>query len=288
MKNNEPKKQHTMPKMFLDGFAGDNGLVWRYHKQTNTFDKDMRNPKSISRLLHAYTIGRGNKKNYKVENVFRDFETEISPILKKLLEDDGINLTESDVVSLLKFAILLSHRSELVLDLVKGVANDKDTHEEIRKVIKTSGGRDEDADLLIRECMETEGFVYALTLGAFLDNRLNIWTKNFDIKIAKSTGDVPLIVNDTYMCLEPIDLSYKENRSEDLDWSNMNVCINFPLSKSCCMSLIPRSKNRQGNEDFQIIFDDMDELRVFALNRISFIQARAHIYSSEKSAIIDI
>lgn len=77
----EPKAQHYIPRFYLKGFTNKQGVLWVYEKF-----KPMREstPKREAHRPDYYTHGEQGERDETAENVLRDTEARVAPIVRKL------------------------------------------------------------------------------------------------------------------------------------------------------------------------------------------------------------
>lgn len=77
----EPKAQHYIPKFYLKGFTDKEGTLWVYEKF-----KPLRasKPKSEANRPDYYTHCEKGERDETAENVLKDIESVVAPIIRKL------------------------------------------------------------------------------------------------------------------------------------------------------------------------------------------------------------
>jgi hypothetical protein len=87
-----PKRQHYLPRFYLEGFASD-GLVAVYDRQKNEVRRQQ--PKDTTVIGHFYTMEDAEgRRRFEVEALLSEYESKASPVIKKLAIKETISADE--------------------------------------------------------------------------------------------------------------------------------------------------------------------------------------------------
>ncbi|MFD2836537.1 DUF4238 domain-containing protein [Azotobacter vinelandii] len=86
---NGPKRQHFVPKFYLEGFTSD-GLLAVFDRVSGEIRKQQ--PQNTAVVGHLYTFeDHQDRKRFDLEVLFSYIEEEAAPILKSLVQGDRIS-----------------------------------------------------------------------------------------------------------------------------------------------------------------------------------------------------
>lgn len=127
--NNEPKKHHYIPQFIIKNFCNDKGQIYYWNINKNVLEK--RNTTSVFMNLNMYRDEKNNFNNpVLIENDLSIYENEIANIFKsKILYNETIILTRSEMEKLRIFLTLLSFRSDSRMKQYKTHQLDEKTKE---------------------------------------------------------------------------------------------------------------------------------------------------------------
>lgn len=87
-----PKRQHYLPRFYLDGFATD-GLVAVYDREKNEIRSQQ--PKDTTVIGHFYTVEDAEgRRRFEIEALLSEYEGKASPVIKKLAGKETITADE--------------------------------------------------------------------------------------------------------------------------------------------------------------------------------------------------
>lgn len=276
---NQPKDQHILPQMFLKGFTNENNHIFMYDTHKNKIS-DPRNPDSIAKQKHIYTVIEGDQKNYKIEEKFSEIESHARKLFQKINADGFENINERDISELIDFIVLLFIRTTRATDIAEEVMKNEDVLSEMRAIDSSN------AEKYIKACKNKKGLSYAITLGEHFKYRHKVLSDNFDLFLLTSEEySPPFILNDMFSCLEMVSLE-KHYNGENIDWSKMNVKKHFPVSNRHCVSFVPKSdSDRIGTSTINYGRSAIKSRDVKIINRLTFHQKERYAYCSKKDVL---
>lgn len=276
MKKNQPKDQHVLPEMFLKGFVNKSNSIFMFDAVKNKIS-DPRNINSIAKQKHLYTVIKGHKKDYKVEENFSKIETHTTKLFEKIQATGFVNITQEDIPQLIDFIVLLFIRTPRAINVAEEVIKDDGV------LSKMSAINFDATKKIATDCNESKGLSYAITLEPHFVYRHNVLTHNFDLfMLTAEEGSPPLILNDMFTCVEMLSLE-KHYVEDNIDWSKMNVKKHFPVSNKHCVSFVPKSDRSQiGTPTINYGKAILSQNDVKIINRLSFHQKERYAYCSEK------
>ena len=119
MSQNKPKRQHYLPKMYLQNFTNSNNKVWVYNDENKTI-KEL-SIKDTTLIKNFYTIETEFGKDYTLEQELSKIETTCAPIIKKLI--DGQKIDEEEKANLSVFIATMQLRTPSSVELIKQTIN---------------------------------------------------------------------------------------------------------------------------------------------------------------------
>lgn len=119
MEQNEAKRHHYIPQFILRNFTNENGQLEYWDINEKKLEK--RNPRSVFMNWHMYRDEWNHKDNPTlIESSLSVFEKEISELINnKMLSENEIILTRTELDSFRIFLSLLSFRSDLRMNQYK-------------------------------------------------------------------------------------------------------------------------------------------------------------------------
>lgn len=247
-----PKRQHFIPRFYLEGFC-QNGLLSLYDRVENAYRDQT--PLNTTTIGHYYTFtDQEGRRRFDLEYLMSDYEGKAAPILKKLSQREEISDEErSDMsifIAMLGFRIpdqidsLKSANGEMIkkisrmmfgnLDQAKKIIrenpeNIKLTEEEIENQAKIMANFIEDGNYTV----ETDHqWIMGMSINMFLQVA-PIFSQR-DWVILHSTSDKKSFVTSD----SPLTLTTIQPRQNDfwgIGYANSDALVIFPLSKSCVL-----------------------------------------------------
>jgi hypothetical protein len=95
----EPKRQHYLPRFYLEGFSRD-GLIWIFDRETGKYRQDGASNTAVIKNYYSMEGVEGTEKT-KIESMFKLIESRASCVIKKL--DLSQQITENEWEALAVF-----------------------------------------------------------------------------------------------------------------------------------------------------------------------------------------
>jgi hypothetical protein len=114
-KLNGPKKQHVVPRFYLDGFCRD-GLLSVYDRQKNEFR--IQTPHNTGAITHFYTFtDEDGRRRYDLEHLMSEYEGKAAQIIRKLSAKE--KLTDDERSDMAIFVAIMGFRTPDQIDSLK-------------------------------------------------------------------------------------------------------------------------------------------------------------------------
>lgn len=114
-KLNGPKKQHVVPRFYLDGFCRD-GLLSVYDRQKNEFR--IQTPHNTGAITHFYTFtDEDGRPRYDLEHLMSEYEGKAAQIIRKLSAKE--KLTDYERSDMAIFVAIMGFRTPDQIDSLK-------------------------------------------------------------------------------------------------------------------------------------------------------------------------
>ena len=114
-KLNGPKKQHVVPRFYLDGFCRD-GLLNVYDRQKNEFR--IQTPHNTGAITGFYTFtDEDGRRRYDLEHLMSEYEGKASQIIRKLSAKE--KLTDAERSDMAIFVAIMGFRTPDQIDSLK-------------------------------------------------------------------------------------------------------------------------------------------------------------------------
>jgi len=253
-----PKRQHFLPRFYLDGFA-DDGKVAVYDREAN--EVRVQQPINTGVIGHFYTmVDEQGRKRYELEQLFSEYEGKAKPVIDKLAAREEISADERsdmaifialgtmrtpDVVDSLKMA-----NSDMILRIAKMMYSNVDqVVEQLRSDDKYAGRNDaelrEEAQLMVD--MAQKGGLQVTTnekwaVGMAIQMALEIapifagrdWVVSHCDNPKKSfvTTDAPVVLTT---------VAPRENNFWGVGYGNADALVFFPLNHQCMLAMFGNS-----------------------------------------------
>jgi len=114
---NNPKRQHIVARVYLEGFTNPTWLLNFYDRDKKTFKEQ--NPLTISRINHFYTLVDDKwNKDFSVESFFWNvIESRLPEVFQKIENYKVLNLEEKDILaSFISFQLLKTESFQKSVD----------------------------------------------------------------------------------------------------------------------------------------------------------------------------
>jgi len=263
--------------MFLKGFTNENGQIFMYDAVKNRIS-DPRNPNSVAKQKHIYTVIKGDYKNYKIEEKFSEIENHAKKLFEKINTSGFENIHEKEIPELIDFIVFISIRTPRATNIAEEVMQNEGVLSEMRAINPS------DAEKHIQACKQKKGLSYAVCLPEYFKGRHKVLTDSFDLFLLTSEdGSPPFVLNDTFSCLEMLSLEQHYN-GENIDWSRVKKY--FPVSNKHCVSFVPKSdRDKLGTPTLKYSRDVITSHYVNIINRLNYQQRERYAYCSNKEVL---
>ena len=116
-----PKRQHFLPKFYLEGFANNDGCVAVYDREKK--EVRVQQPINTGVIGHFYTFtDELGRQRFELEQMLSEFEGKASLVIPKLVAKVGI--TDDERSNLAIFVALAGFRTPDIVDSIKQVSSD--------------------------------------------------------------------------------------------------------------------------------------------------------------------
>lgn len=267
-----PKRQHYLPRFYLDGFTTD-GLVAVYDREKNEVRKQQ--PKDTAVIGHFYTMeDAAGRRRFEIEALLSEYESKASPVIKKLAAKGNITADErSDLAIFMALGAMRTPdivqslqlmNSDMTLEMAKRIYADVDRVEaDLRLNPAYAGKSDEEVRV------EAEAMVNLVQTDGLSVTTNEKWAVGMAIKMSLAvaptfagrdwvivhrdndrksfvTTDAPVVLTTT----EP-----RESSIYGIGFGNADALVAFPLTQSCVLMML-------GSEgDFRHIEVSADKMR---------------------------
>lgn len=249
-----PKRQHYLPRFYLEGFAKD-GLVAVYDREKDELRRQQ--PKDTTVIGHFYTMEDGEgRRRYEVEALLSEYEGKASPVIKKLAAKEPINAEErSDLAIFMALGAMrtpdivesLQHISSgMILEVAKRIfSNVNAVAVDLRKRPENAEKSDDELRAeaqLMADMARTGGFTVetkqkwavamaikmSLEIAPIFAGRNWIIAHRDNQKKSYVTTDAPVFLTST----EP-----RKNSIYGVGFGTSDAFVAFPLTQSCVLLL---------------------------------------------------
>lgn len=91
------KRQHTVPRFYLDGFVEHGGGIWQYPRDQSKPIQISSRSSAVGKHFYTYRMGDGSRTTA-LEDALSNVESKAAPVIRRLLE--GHSIEESDRLNL--------------------------------------------------------------------------------------------------------------------------------------------------------------------------------------------
>lgn len=248
---NGPKRQHFLPRFYLDGFA-DDGMLAVYDREANEIR--VQQPVNTGVIGHFYTFeDNEGRKRFELEQMLSEFEAKASNCISKLTAKQEINPDER--ANLAIFVALAAFRTPDIVDSLKlfnsGLIGDmtKSMFADVEQVIERMRGKPgspTNEDDLEKEAKELVEFVRS---GQYEITTNHRWAVGMAMQMAFSIA--PLLAGRNWDVIHcgsdkksfittdaPVMLSTVNPREPSIygvGFGNADAMVIFPLTQSCAL-----------------------------------------------------
>lgn len=250
---NGPKRQHFLPKFYLEGFTKD-GMVAVFDRELNEIR--VQQPVNTCVIGHFYTMEDAEgRKRFELEKIFSENETKASKVIKKLVAKKTINADErTDLAIFVAFSTirtpdiidsLKAFNSDLIKDICKRMFSD------VEKVKALMRGKP-DAPLLEEELEKNAcALVGYAQRGKYGVKTSHPWAVGMAIKMAFAIA--PILAGRDWVVVHRNDekksfvttdaptllttVAPRQNRFWGIGFGNTDALVLFPLTESCVLTI---------------------------------------------------
>jgi hypothetical protein len=282
----EPKAQHYIPKFYLKGFTDKQGALWVYEKF-----KPMREstPKKEAHRPDYYTHAEQGERDETAENVLRDTESRVAPIVRKLANRQYLLAPENAAHLIIFVAFMFArvpswreHLDSIAAQVAREtqlkVARDKQRFHDLCAEFESAKGTP-----LGMDCEELRQYVLkgefeivqgssAFNLGAMFTSALGIAgeLRSFGYQALYAPEGTYFETSDSPVYTIQPDGKGQATIGVGFGWSNVEVF--FPLNKKTCLRM---------KRGIQLMGVPVEEERVKQINNLVMATASRYLYSSE-------
>ena len=250
---NGPKRQHFLPKFYLEGFTMD-GMVAVFDRELNQIR--VQQPVNTCVMGHFYTMEDAvGRRRFELEQLLSEYETKASGVIKKLVAMGEINADErSDLAIFVAFA---AFRTPDIVDSLKAFNSGSirdicmQTFSDVEEVkMRMRGNPDapsseEELEIEARELVEyaqsgqyevTTSHLWAVSMAfrmafiiapIFAGRDWTILHRNNDKKSFVTT-DAPVMLTT---------VAPRQNSFWGIGFGNTDALVLFPLTESCILTM---------------------------------------------------
>ncbi len=116
-----PKRQHFLPKFYLEGFANRDGMIAVFDRESKEIR--VQQPVNTCVIGHFYTIvDEAGRRRFELEQLLSEYEGKASLVIKKLSSTEEINADERTDLAI--FVALAAFRTPDIVDSLKAFNSD--------------------------------------------------------------------------------------------------------------------------------------------------------------------
>jgi hypothetical protein len=248
-----PKRQHYLPRFYLDGFARD-GILAVYDRDSN--EVRMQKPENTGVIGHFYTVeDELGRKRFEVEQILSEFESKAAPIIKKMATRE--NLSDDERSNMAIFVAMAMFRTPDMLDSIKAANAGM-----VKKMTKLTFGNLEMAKAAIRGSptaptseeeldKEARGIVEFVQKDQYTIETNHRWALRMAIELFSSIA--PILAGRDWLVVHrsnekqsfvttdsPLVLTTMEPRKNNfwgIGFANKDALVILPLTESCSLMI---------------------------------------------------
>lgn len=143
-----PKKQHVVPRFYLDGFCRD-GLLSVFDRQKNEFR--IQTPHNTGAITHYYTFSDDEgRRRYDLEHLMCEYEGKAAQIIRKLSAKE--RLTDEERSDMAIFVAIMGFRTPDQIDTIKAANG-----EMVKRISQMIFGSEELTKMAVKQNPEYAG-----------------------------------------------------------------------------------------------------------------------------------
>ena len=249
-----PKRQHFLPKFYLEGFAND-GKVAVYDREKN--EARVQQPVNTGVIGHFYTMeDEQGRQRFELEQLLSEYEGKAKPVIGKLAGRS--ELTADERTDLAIFIALGAMRTPDVVDSIKLMNSGMirkiagQLFRDEQSVFERLRGKAENADKSDAELRsEAKSMVEFITSGGYEITTNHRWAVGMAIQMAlevapifagrdwvvlhRATEKKSFITTDAPVFLTTV--SPRDNNFWGVGFGNTDALVFFPLTEACVLAL---------------------------------------------------
>lgn len=263
-----PKRQHFLPRFYLEGFSED-GMLAVYDREKN--EVRTQSPENTGVIGHFYTLEDiEGRKRFELESMLSEYETKAAPVILKLAAKGEISPDERSYLAI--FVALAAFRTPDIVDslklfhsgLLRDIANNLYSDvDQVKEQMRGKPGSPTSEEEIEKEAKEMVEFIqsgefeittnHPWAVGMAIRMGLNIapllsgrnWTilHSDDEKKSFVTTDAPAILTTT----EP-----RPKSIYGVGFGNTDAVVVFPLTQSCVLVI----SGNEGAFEHKLIHDE--------------------------------
>lgn len=250
---NGPKRQHILPKFYLEGFSKD-GKVAIFDRELNEIR--VQQPLNTCVIGHFYTMEDSEgRKRFELEQLLSEYESKANLVIKKLVATQEINADErSDLAIFVAFAACRTpdivdsvkiFNSTMVSDMSKQLFADV---EEVKERVRAKSDVPLNEDELEAQARELVEIVQS---GQYNVTTHHKWAVGMAMKMAFNIAPIfagrdwivfhrdnekkSFITTDAPVLLTT--MTPRENTFWGVGYGNTDALVLFPLTESCLLTM---------------------------------------------------
>lgn len=248
-----PKRQHFLPKFYLEGFTKD-GMVAVFDRALNEIR--VQQPVNTCVIGHFYTMeDSSGRKRFELEQLLSEYEDKASLVIKKLDAKEVINMDErSDLAIFVALAAcrtpdivdsLKAFNATLIKDMSKKMFADVDTAKAIMRGGPGAPSTEEELEAEARELVEfVSSDQYVVTtrhkwaVGMAMQMAFNIapiFAGRDWIIVHRDNAKKSFVTTDALVLLTTV--APREKSFWGIGFGNTDALVLFPLSGSCILMM---------------------------------------------------
>ena len=251
---NGPKRQHFLPRFYLEGFTKDDGMVAVFDRELNQIR--VQQPLNTCVIGHFYTMADAEgRRRFELEQLLSEYETKGSGVIKKLAAKGAINADERTDLAI--FVAFAAFRTPDIVDSLKafnsGLVRDIciQTFSDVEEVKTRMRGKpdapssDEELETEARELVE-----YAQS-GQYEVTTSHLWAVSMAIRMAfiiapilagrnwailhRDNEKKSFVTTDAPVLLTTV--APRQNNFWGIGFGNTDALVLFPLTESCILAM---------------------------------------------------
>jgi len=266
-----PKRQHFLPKFYLEGFTKE-GMVAVFDRKLN--ETRIQQPVNTGVIGHFYTMEDAEgRQRFELEQMFSESEDKASHTIKKLAAWDEIDADErSDLAIFVALAAfrtpdivdsIKTFNSNFIGDMAQQMFADVEVVKERLRSKRDAQSTEEELDAEARDLVEfAQDGQYEVTTN-------HKWAVSMAIKMAftvapifagrnwvifhRDNGKKSFVTTDAPVLLTTV--SSRENNFWGIGFGNADALVLFPLTESCVLAI------HGNNGDFQHRMASVEHIR---------------------------